>query len=418
MSGPDVFNPNRLRSQTTGSITIVSRKLAFIVGTAAMLMGSQMAAAQEGGTVKAFSSLSYQLTFDSSDRPNSEGHGIHLSGGYFFTPNLAAEIAAEYSRFGGEPQTIGGTTYDRDGDSLNLKVGGLFAFNRGGLIEPYVGLGGGLANNELDEPNDNRRRAFGEVTLGVFSYPSVNFGLRGEFAYRYTDGIPTNPPGTAKSSANEAMLRLGVLFPLVREVPVVAGDAAGDAAEPRREVSDSDGDGVPDNMDECPGTPKGVRVNARGCPIDSDADGVPDYKDECPGTAAGVQVDEVGCPQDVSIDRKFEDINFGFDKAALTDYAKSTLDKTAAEIRQLIAEDSELRVDLEGHTDSVGPEAYNKGLGERRAAVVRDYLVEKGVGAARISTSSAGESDPIASNETDKGRLLNRRVEVRAVSGD
>ena len=386
----------------------MSRKLAFIAGTAAMLMGSQMATAQEGGTVKAFSSISYQLTFDSSDRPNDEGHGVHLSGGYFFTPNLAAEIAADYSRFGEEAGV------NRDGRSLNLKLGGLFAFNRGGVLEPYIGLGGGLANNELDPPDENRRRAFAEATLGVFSYPSVNFGLRGELAYRYTDGLPAAAVGTAKSSANEAILRLGLLFPLVREVPVVAAATA----EPRREVSDSDGDGVPDNMDECPGTPQGVRVNARGCPIDSDADGVPDYKDECPGTAAGVQVDEVGCPQDVAIDRKFEDINFGFDKATLTDYAKSTLDKTAAEIRQLIAEDSELRVDLEGHTDSIGTEAYNKRLGERRANVVRDYLVEKGVGAARISTSSAGESDPIASNETPKGRLLNRRVEIRAMSGE
>ena len=387
----------------------MSRKLAFIVGTAAMLMGTQVATAQEGGTVKAFSSLSYQHTFDSNDRPNEEGHGIHISGGYFFTPNLAGEIAADFSRFGEEDGV------DRDGESLNLKIGGLYAFNRGGLIEPYVGLGGGLANNELDPPDENRRRAFGEVTLGVFSYPSVNFGLRGEFAYRYTDGLPAAAIGTAKSSANAAILRVGVLFPLVRSIPVAA---AADTPEPRREVSDSDGDGVPDNMDECPGTPQGVRVNARGCPIDSDADGVPDYKDECPGTAAGVRVDEVGCPMDVSIDRKFEDINFGFDKATLTDYAKSTLDKTAAEIQQLIAEDSELRVDLEGHTDSIGTDAYNKRLGERRATVVRDYLVEKGVGAARISTSSAGESDPIASNETDKGRLLNRRVEVRAMSGN
>jgi OOP family OmpA-OmpF porin len=61
---------------------------------------------------------------------------------------------------------------------------------------------------------------------------------------------------------------------------------------------DSDGDGVPDDLDKCPETPKGVAVDKDGCPVDSDGDGVPDYLDKCPGTPAGVKVDKVGCPLD------------------------------------------------------------------------------------------------------------------------
>jgi OmpA-OmpF porin, OOP family len=61
---------------------------------------------------------------------------------------------------------------------------------------------------------------------------------------------------------------------------------------------DSDGDGVPDYLDKCPGTPKGVAVDSKGCPIDSDGDGVPDYLDKCPGTPKGVAVDSKGCPLD------------------------------------------------------------------------------------------------------------------------
>ena len=61
---------------------------------------------------------------------------------------------------------------------------------------------------------------------------------------------------------------------------------------------DADGDGVPDYLDECPNTPTGVMVDAVGCPVDSDGDGVPDYLDECPNTPAGVVVDAVGCPLD------------------------------------------------------------------------------------------------------------------------
>ncbi|MGB1557277.1 MAG: thrombospondin type 3 repeat-containing protein, partial [Oceanococcaceae bacterium] len=61
---------------------------------------------------------------------------------------------------------------------------------------------------------------------------------------------------------------------------------------------DTDGDGVPDYRDDCPNTPPGVIVNARGCALDEDRDGVPDYKDRCPGTPPGVAVDEHGCPLD------------------------------------------------------------------------------------------------------------------------
>jgi len=65
---------------------------------------------------------------------------------------------------------------------------------------------------------------------------------------------------------------------------------------------DSDKDGVPDYLDECPDTPLGVVVDAKGCPVDTDGDGVPDYRDECPGTPAGVKVDSRGCPLDTDGD--------------------------------------------------------------------------------------------------------------------
>ena len=60
--------------------------------------------------------------------------------------------------------------------------------------------------------------------------------------------------------------------------------------------ADSDRDGVIDERDQCPGTPRGVQVDSNGCPVDSDGDGVPDYKDRCPGTEPGVEVDDRGCP--------------------------------------------------------------------------------------------------------------------------
>jgi hypothetical protein len=69
---------------------------------------------------------------------------------------------------------------------------------------------------------------------------------------------------------------------------------------------DTDGDGVFDDMDQCPGTPKGVKVDQKGCPLDSDGDGVPDYIDQCLDTPKGVKVDEKGCPLDSDGDGVFD----------------------------------------------------------------------------------------------------------------
>jgi len=75
-------------------------------------------------------------------------------------------------------------------------------------------------------------------------------------------------------------------------------------------------------------------------------------------------------------------------------------------------EHRELRALIEGHTDSIGPEAYNQRLSERRANAVRDYMVSRGIEGSRITTKGWGESKPIASNETKGGQAKNRRVEI------
>ena len=67
---------------------------------------------------------------------------------------------------------------------------------------------------------------------------------------------------------------------------------------------------------------------------------------------------------------------------------------------------------VSGHTDSVGSEAYNMKLGQRRADTVKSYLVERGVSSSKITTKSFGESQPVASNSTAEGRAKNRRAEV------
>ncbi|GHB09773.1 OmpA family protein [Salinicola rhizosphaerae] len=169
---------------------------------------------------------------------------------------------------------------------------------------------------------------------------------------------------------------------------------------------DTDGDGVPDYMDQCPGTPAGVEVNAQGCPLDSDGDGVPDYQDQCPNTPAGAEVNSLGCEESLVL----RDVNFEFDSATLTSTAETILDGIS---QKLMASDTNsLRIRLDGYTDSVGPDAYNMDLSQRRAESVKSYLVNKGFPAANIHAEGHGENDPVASNQTSEGRAQNRRVEL------
>jgi OOP family OmpA-OmpF porin len=174
--------------------------------------------------------------------------------------------------------------------------------------------------------------------------------------------------------------------------------------------ADSDGDGVPDSRDECPGTPAGVAVDANGCPKDSDGDGVPDYRDKCPGTPAGAKVDADGCEIMASMVINVTTDHFDFDSAKLKPAMMSALDDVAAKVKASPGDES---LSIVGHTDSTGPEAYNQGLSERRAEAAATYLVEQGVPASRITTSGMGESQPVADNSTREGRAMNRRVEIQ-----
>ena len=104
----------------------------------------------------------------------------------------------------------------------------------------------------------------------------------------------------------------------------------------------------------------------------------------------------------------FQDVHFDFDKYNLKPEAVKILDEAVTTLR----ENPDLRVTIEGHTDSIGTSEYNLALGERRANAARDYLVNRGVAASRMETVSYGEERPKADNGTDAGRALNRRASL------
>lgn len=197
---------------------------------------------------------------------------------------------------------------------------------------------------------------------------------------------------------------------------------------------DSDGDGVLDKFDQCPNTPKAVKVDAKGCPLDSDGDGVPDYLDKCPDTPRGMEVDSKGCPLDSDGDGVLdhEDQCPGTPKGAkvnaqgcwilggvVFDTGKSNIKSgffpELDAIATTLNNNYSVKVEIQGHTDSVGRASYNMKLSENRAKSVMEYLVNKGIDPKRLSAKGFGLTRPMASNDTPEGRAQNRRVELKPV---
>ncbi len=122
-------------------------------------------------------------------------------------------------------------------------------------------------------------------------------------------------------------------------------------------------------------------------------------------TLPGAEVERVG--EGIKVTMKENMVNFGFDSSDLTSAAKANLDKLA----QVLKNNMDTNINIYGHTDSKGTDAYNLSLSERRAAAVKNYLVSQGVSSSRMFTMGVGEKEPVASNDTDAGRAENRRVE-------
>jgi len=103
-----------------------------------------------------------------------------------------------------------------------------------------------------------------------------------------------------------------------------------------------------------------------------------------------------------------EGVNFDFDKAVIRQEDIPKLDRDVATLKEW----GDVKVEVAGHTCSIGTDEYNMGLSQRRADAVRNYLISKGVPADRLTAKGYGESQPIADNATEEGRVQNRRVEL------
>ncbi|HVI44303.1 MAG TPA: OmpA family protein [Chitinophaga sp.] len=157
---------------------------------------------------------------------------------------------------------------------------------------------------------------------------------------------------------------------------------------------------------------------------DSDGDGVSDFFDKCPGTPANTKVDGAGCPLPVPevvkkeekvviteedtrvVKEAIRNLEFDFAKATIKPNSYPALDRVAELLKR-----KNLNLKLSGHTDNVGSKERNLALSRERAEAVKQYMVEKGVNSSKIEAVGYGPTQPIASNKTASGRQKNRRVE-------
>ncbi|HET6725589.1 MAG TPA: OmpA family protein [Gammaproteobacteria bacterium] len=319
---------------------------------------------------------------------------------------------------------------DATGDAVSygLFFNGLYDFQTGSVITPYIGIGLGYMRVDYRDagpfgvtashPQGRRVDGF-DAGIGGQVIAGLKFNLSDHMAlavdYRYYGPIhlfgfdPTFDNTDATWSGNTLMVTFQFGFGGHEAPP----PAPVQAPAPPPQPMDSDDDGVTDNVDRCPNTSPGTEVDNTGCSTDLDNDGVANARDQCPHTRAGAEVNYQGCL--VLRERKLNSLHFAFDSAKLTPEDRRYLNTEEDKINNALSKYPHAQVEIAGYTDSIGTDNYNKELSQRRTDSVRNYLVTHAVDPGRIISHGYGETDPVATNNTKSGRARNRRVEVRLI---
>ncbi len=327
------------------------------------------------------------------DRGTDDGIGGTLVVGKMFRSQFGIELEAIYSSY--DP--------DQGGDSATLIGGGLrgVLFPSMGNYYGLLGLGYGRFEDHpgADPGYDSAQLSLGlGYLLGPFDFIASGISLRAEAALRTDIHSGDQTADSFNNALNEGLFNLGLLIPLGAGAKPPPEPEPVEVVEPV-EVADTDGDGVADPADQCPDTPPGTTVDGSGCPLAPPP--------ACESGEAGVELG--GCQPGQTV--VLRGVNFEFDKATLTVNARTLLDEVAS----ALTDTPQIRVEVGGHTDARGSDAYNQELSEHRAQSVVDYLLSKGIAPERLQAAGYGETVPVADNQTDEGRELNRRVELKII---
>jgi OOP family OmpA-OmpF porin len=319
--------------------------------------------------------LQYSLLDDK--RISKDDFGVQGGLGYNFAPNFALELSYGSGSF--KVKGFAGSS----GPSEQLRAASLdllYKFFPNSIVRPYILSGAGELQDRIGANFDDNHSWMAEAGVGVLTgigsqSGSTRLQLRTEAKYRrefiQNNALIPNNPGDVLFGVG---LQLSFGNP-TRPVPVVVAPPPPEPAPVPREVP---------------------------------AEAPPPEPCHAP---AGFQVD-ANCriiEQTVVV----RAIDFEFNSTQLTVPAQHTLDEVAA----ALLTQPELKVEVQGHTDSIGTDAYNLALSQRRAAAVKAYLIAKGLNASALTAQGYGKAKPIASNATAEGRAQNRRVAFEVTNG-
>lgn len=287
----------------------------------------------------------------------------------------------------------------RGGDEFGLRVALRWALDRAWRTNLIFDVGVNTALRDFFAPPTTPV----EPRIGLEWWFAEHWRITGLFGIGLTSGV----------GAPDFRVGAGLAY----------GDNPAYRPRPAPTPSDSDGDGIDDDQDQCPDQaedPDGFE-DEDGCPDDdNDQDGLPDAEDQCPNapeTANGISDDD-GCPDKIRLDdtriTTFERVYFKSNSDEIEERSFEML----GEIGAIMAVNPDLKIRVEGHTDSRGDAGYNRELSQRRAESVRKYLIDHGARARQVDAEGFGQERPIDTNETEEGRARNRRVEFHIVRED
>ncbi len=419
------------------------------------------------------------------------GIGLHLRKALDYT--FSVRLDAGYYRMNGEEDAtirrVEGGVYGFGNDWLPVYNSSLISgdvailaslnsmkVGRKGKINPYIFLGLGVASMSINAEDNDTDGEF-EVSddrfddsFGVSPYGTTGFGLGFKIGDKLSlslehklamffgrggdllDGVELDNNGS-ETSANDLLnytsLRLGIALgkteekslPLwwVSPMDMLVEDLAEVKARPKLDLTDTDGDGIIDMIDQEVDSPKGAAVDTRGFALDSDGDGIADYQDKEPYSPPGYKVDSEGVAQipdpnyqteeDVNriVDAKIAAIDFPTPEQynwflPMINFAddsytirKSELGKMR-QVAMVMKDNPGIRVLAKGYTDKRASDCYNDLLSYNRASAAIDYMVSKyGIARDRFVLGYAGETDVIV--DTNGASLVNRRVEFSVARG-
>lgn len=259
------------------------------------------------------------------------------------------------------------------------------------------GLIGAGYQDITQEAEDYEDSLFINYGIGLrYALPYYGIAIKGDIRHLVA----------TQNSQNDIMYTLGLALPLGRKnyetiaatIPIVNEESTSTTII----EGDDDNDGILNSKDLCSNTKIGMKVDENGCEIkDDDKDGILNKFDKCPNTSVGVKVNKDGCVNIIDLSIKFDNNSSEI---------KNQYQKNLESFANMLKQNKSLTTVIEAYTDSKGSESYNQILSDKRANAVMNVLKSSNIDSSRLRAIGYGESQPIATNDTEEGKAINRRV--------